>query len=455
MSRPARKLKVRTISRLEEDFTKKRSDDLLKVMRNKDESIHPLQRAREYQRGLNAIKIDKLFAKPFVGALSDHRDGVFCSTTSHKNLSQFISGACDGEIISWDLAHRKPKFRVTAHNGFVRGLSVHMSGHSFLSCGDDRFVKMWNINPDSADMSNMVPMSEWIGKSAFHGVDCNRADHTFLTSGDQIQVWNYHRSEPTNTFQWGHDTFTCAKFNPSETHIIGATCGDNSITLLDVRSDTPIRKLVLKNRSNALAWNPMEPFNFSVANEDYNCYTYDMRRMDSAMTVHHDHVGAVMDIAYSPTGREFVTGSYDRTIRIFPTQDSNGRSREVYHTARMQRIFCVNFSSDARFVLSGSDDTNVRLWKADANSSMAKLHKRAQKSRDYQASLVEKFKYMPTIRRIKNHRHLPKNLMKEAKKQKIMKDSQKRKLDNVRKNNKPGAVPYVSERRENIVKELE
>ena len=38
-----------------------------------------------------------------------------------------------------------------------------------------------------------------------------------------------------------------------------------------------------------------------------------------------------------------------------------------YHTRRMQRIFCVNFSADARFVLSGSDDTNIRIWKAQAS----------------------------------------------------------------------------------------
>ncbi len=33
---------------------------------------------------------------------------------------------------------------------------------------------------------------------------------------------------------------------------------------------------------------------------------------------------------------------------------------EVYHTKRMQRIFCVKWSSDAKFVLSGSDETNIR-----------------------------------------------------------------------------------------------
>jgi WD repeat and SOF domain-containing protein 1 len=36
-----------------------------------------------------------------------------------------------------------------------------------------------------------------------------------------------------------------------------------------------------------------------------------------------------MDLDYAPTGTEFVTGSYDRTIRMFRSDE--GKSREVYH----------------------------------------------------------------------------------------------------------------------------
>lgn len=49
----------------------------------------------------------------------------------------------------------------------------------------------------------------------------------------------------------------------------------------------------MQTRCNALAWNPREAFNFTVANEDCNCYTYDMRKMKSALCVHKDHVSAV------------------------------------------------------------------------------------------------------------------------------------------------------------------
>jgi WD repeat and SOF domain-containing protein 1 len=53
-------------------------------------------------------------------------------------------------------------------------------------------------------------------------------------------------------------------------------------------------------------------------------------------------VGAVLSVGFSPTGREFVSGGYDRMVRIWTC--NQGRSREVYHTKRMGRVFCTNFS---------------------------------------------------------------------------------------------------------------
>jgi len=43
-----------------------------------------------------------------------------------------------------------------------------------------------------------------------------------------------------------------------------------------------------------------------------------------------------------------------------------GVSAQVYHTARMQRVFATRFSGDGAYVFSGSDDMNVRVWKVRA-----------------------------------------------------------------------------------------
>ena len=55
--------------------------------------------------------------------------------------------------------------------------------------------------------------------------------------------------------------------------------------------------------------------------------------MDVVKNIHKDHIGAVMDVDFAPTGKEFVSGSFDKTIRIFEVD--KGISKETYHGKRM------------------------------------------------------------------------------------------------------------------------
>lgn len=132
-----------------------------------------------------------------------------------------------------------------------------------------------------------------------------------------MQVWNYNRTKPVYKFQWGADSILNIKYNPSQPNILAATGIDRSIVLYDIRGETPLHKIMLPNKSHAICWNPTEPINFTVGSDDGNAYSFDMRTMKEAKVIHKDHIGAIMDIDYAPTGREFVTASYDKTIRIF------------------------------------------------------------------------------------------------------------------------------------------
>ena len=76
--------------------------------------------------------------------------------------------------------------------------------------------------------------------------------------------------------------------------------------------------------------------------EDHNCYSFDMRKLSRSLNVYKDHVAAVMDVEFSPTGEELLTGSYDKTIRLW--NRSSGHSREIYHTKRMQRVFSAKWT---------------------------------------------------------------------------------------------------------------
>lgn len=51
--------------------------------------------------------------------------------------------------------------------------------------------------------------------------------------------------------------------------ILASCASDRSIIIYDTREVRPMRKVVMKLKSNQLVWNPMEAYIFTVANEDY------------------------------------------------------------------------------------------------------------------------------------------------------------------------------------------
>lgn len=120
---------------------------------NSDPSLHPFEKAREVTRALNAVKLERLFAKPFLGSLEGHRDGVYTMGKHYKELNALVSGSADGEVRLWNLSMPKEPvwMKKDAHDAFVRGVCFTQARHSLktLSCSDDRTVKLWDA-PDSS-----------------------------------------------------------------------------------------------------------------------------------------------------------------------------------------------------------------------------------------------------------------------------------------------------------------
>ncbi|CAM9298060.1 unnamed protein product, partial [Choristocarpus tenellus] len=203
-------MKVKTISRVEEKYTRDSKAGRIQVHRNRDPKLHPFEKAREYTRALTAVKLDKIFAKPLVGALGGHGDGIFCTATSQRSLVQFISGACDGEIRVWDLSRRMCVWHTVGHRGFVRGLAVAPDGQSFFSAGDDGMVKQWDLAV-AQDMEEVEPITTWMGKTGFKSLDHHWSDSKFATAGDSVEVWEHLRAEPILSYDWGADSVNCVR----------------------------------------------------------------------------------------------------------------------------------------------------------------------------------------------------------------------------------------------------
>ncbi|KAF2102068.1 WD40 repeat-like protein [Rhizodiscina lignyota] len=418
--------------------------------RNLDPALHPFERAREYTRALNATKLERMFAAPFVAQLGrGHVDGVYSIAKDPESLERFASGSGDGVAKVWDLGSREEIWQTKAHDNVVKGMAWTRD-KQLLTCAADKTVKLYDPYNTPSDSA---PTTTFFGSGAFTSISHHRHLPSFAVASSVISIYDTSRpsSAPSQTLQWPTtvDTITNCAFNQSETSIIVSAGTDRSLVLYDLRTSSPLHRTVLTLATNSLAWNPVEPFNFAAASEDHNVYLFDMRQMKRALNVLRDHVAAVMDVDFSPTGEELVTASYDRTIRLW--NRDRGHSRDIYHTKRMQRVFACAWTPDNDFVLSGSDDGNVRLWRAQASKRQGVKTARQRQQLEYDEELRKRWGHMPEIRRISRHRHIPKNVKKagEIKKEELM--ALRRREENERKHSKKGKVKRRAEREKMVL----
>uniref|UniRef100_A0A2K6BMC2 Sof1-like protein domain-containing protein n=1 Tax=Macaca nemestrina TaxID=9545 RepID=A0A2K6BMC2_MACNE len=353
------------------------------VPRNYDPTLHPFEVLQEYVRVLNATKLEGVFAKPFLAWLDGHRDGVSCLAKHPKSLATVPSRVCDGEEY------------VLAFVGLL------------FTVGDDKTVKQWKIDrPGYREEEEAITYN--IRKDT--GIDHHWKEAVFATCGQQLDIWGKQRTNPICSMTWRFDSISSGKFNAIKTLILESCTSNRNIVLYDMKQATPLKKVILDMRTNTICWNPMEAFVFMAAN-NYNVFTFDMCALDTPVMVHMDHVSAVLDVDYSPTGKEFVFAN-------------KSQSRE-------QRVICVKWTSDSKYIMYGSDEMNIHLWKADASEKLGVLTSQEKAAKYYNQKLKEKFQHHPHI---------------QPTEQCIMKEE----VNHI-KHSKPGSVPIVSEKKKHIV----
>ncbi|KAH9931500.1 WD40 repeat-like protein [Fomitopsis serialis] len=427
-----------------------RPGDPTPTSRNLDPLQHPFARARERMRALNAAKMERLFAKPFVAGLEGHVDAVETMARKPDSLDMVASGSWDGGLILHDISRRTKVMHVeSAHKGKVSGICFADSDR-LLSCGVDRNIKLWGIRPSEEDIgedgagpsTSRKPLKVFPGKTAFNSIDHHRSDPLFATASNMVQIWDETKSAAISnlTFPTSTETIDAVRFNLSESSVLASIGSDRTFTLYDIRTGKAERRIVMQMRSNALAWSPTFPTSILLASEDHNLYTFDIRALKSPSQIYKAHVAAVMSCDWSPTGTELVSGSWDRTP-------------EVYHTKRMQRVTTTLYTADARFVLSGSDDGNVRVWKAHAAEKLGVVTAHERAAIEYRESLKQKWKMDKEVGRVQRSRHIPKPVYKASQLKRTMLDARRVKEERRRKHTRAGETKPKAERKKIVIAE--
>lgn len=248
--------KIKVMSRSLDDHLPQSVGAPAPLHKNLDPSLHPHIRSREYTRAVQAAKLNRMFAKPFLGQLEGHRDGVYAMTKDPKALGRIATGGGDGEVRLWELGGQTCVMAMPdAHRGRVGGLaflparvagegrsrtydqaeasssrrkvedyedemmdetmdvddekaglereedalaaeearSARLGSRKLLSCGSDKVVKLWDVGRASEGGKDDRLVATYDGRHGFNAIDHHRTDPFFVTASDRIHLWDVNK----------------------------------------------------------------------------------------------------------------------------------------------------------------------------------------------------------------------------------------------------------------------
>lgn len=383
----SRTMRINTIYHKPDEICKERKKDISHVSFAKEEVYHPFMKERELVRALNATKIERLLSKPFVTALSYHKEGIHV-LARHPKMPLFASASFDNQVILWDMKHKGIIERFECPKP-VRGLGIDGVGNVYAGQGGS---------------VNVLGNSQtYRCRSEVTALDVAGTLNVGTSKG--IEVFDVERSIPR---EQGSSRYPlCISSSPVLANIIGIG-EQGGLSLFDARVGKMIHSVEMRSKVNDISFNPMSGHMFVSANEDCGIYLHDMRYLDEPSGVYRGHGNAVVSVEFDPLGAEIASGSFDKTIRIFEVDER--KSRDTYYNRRMQNVLGVKYSHDSQFIVSGSDDGSIRVWKSHASKKLGPQSRKEKDALKYSEALREKYRDVGEISRISRHRFLPKPL---------------------------------------------
>lgn len=114
----------------------------------------------------------------------------------------------------------------------------------------------------------------------------------------------------------------------------------------------------------------------------------------------------------------------------------------------------MQWTIENHYILTGSEDTNIRVWKDDPSRKIGPQGIREARKTQYRKTLVEKFKYNKELKKL-SASHMPKYLHTARRKQQIMKEANFRKRENVEYNNPEDLSWFKKEKKKRVVNTIE
>src|SRR5712671_7129019 len=119
----------------------------------------------------------------------------------------------------------------------------------------------------------------------------------------------------------------------------------------------------------SVAFSP-DGFRIVSGSEDKTIRLWDAETGDPIGKPLDRHSDGVNSVAFSPDGSRIVSGSWDKTIRLWDAETGDAIRKPL--EGHSSHVNSVAFSPDGSRIVSGSSDKTIRLWDAETDDAIGK-----------------------------------------------------------------------------------
>ncbi|KAL1915652.1 uncharacterized protein VTP21DRAFT_6411 [Calcarisporiella thermophila] len=274
--------------------------------------------------------------------LPGHRSSI-TRLIFHPVFSLLVSASDDTTIKVWDYETGEFERTLKGHTKTVQDVAFDPKGNILASCSSDLTIKLWDLQSDYKCIKTL------------YGHDHSVSSVCFLPSGDTlvsasrdktIKMWEVASGYCVKTFT-GHAEWV-RWVRPSDDGRSLISCSNDQTARL-WETTTGETKMDFRGHENVVETAMFAP----VASYPF------IREL----------VGITGNVKEQPPGQYIVTGSRDKTIKLW---DATGQCLHTF-IGHDNWVRGLVFHPSGKFLLSASDDKTVRIWDLKSGRCMKTL----------------------------------------------------------------------------------